>query len=109
MTVALSSGSASLLASVPVPISGNAITLRDIVTLVQRVMNVGIVIATLAIVAMIVYAGFKMATSRGQEKDYEAAKQTLKYAIYGALVVFGVGLIVNTIANVAYDPTRVLY
>ena len=93
----------------PIPIRGNAITLRDIVLLVQRVMNIGIVLATLAVVAMIVYAGFTMATSRGVEANYKKGKDMLKYAIYGALVVFGVGLIVNTIANVAYDPTNVLY
>lgn len=94
---------------VPIPIRGTAITLRDIVLLVQRVMNIGIVLATLAVVAMIVYAGFKMATAAGDDAKYKDGKQTLKYAIYGALVVFGVGLIVNTIANVAYDPTNVLY
>lgn len=94
---------------VPVPISGTEITLRDVVLLVQRVMNVGIVLATLAVVAMIVYAGFMMATAAGNEDKYGKGKTTLKYAIYGALVVFGVGLIVNTIANVAYDPTNVLY
>lgn len=97
------------LAQIPAPIEGTAITLEDVVLLVQRVMNIGIIIATLAVVAMIVYAGFKMATSRGVEKDYEDGKKMLKYAIYGALVVFGVGLIVNTIANVAYDPTNALY
>lgn len=91
------------------PIEGTVITLYDIVQLVRSIMNYGIILATLAVVAMIVYAGFKMATSRGVEKDYEDGKKMLKYAIYGALVVFGVGLIVNTIANVAYDPTNVLY
>ena len=92
-----------------VPVSGTGITLRDIVYTVQRIINQGIILATLAVVAMIVYAGFKMATSSGKEEDFKKAKQMLKYAIYGALVVFGVGLIVNTIANLAYDPTNVLY
>jgi hypothetical protein len=31
-----------------------------------------------------------------------------RFAMWGALVVFGVGLIVNTIANVATDPTRII-
>lgn len=84
------------------------ITLQDIVRIVRSIINYGIVLATLAVVAMIVYAGFKMATSRGVEKDYEDGKKMLKYAIYGALVVFGVGLIVNTIANVAYNPAGAL-
>ncbi|MEK9209136.1 MAG: hypothetical protein AAB910_03620 [Patescibacteria group bacterium] len=97
------------LAEVSAPIEGNAITLADVAKLVQEVMNIGIVIATLAVVAMIVYAGFKMAVSRGNEADFKKAKDILKYAIYGAFVVFAVGLIVNTIANVAYDPTNVLY
>lgn len=101
--------SLALAGSVPVPIEGNAVTLRDIVLLVQRVMNIGIVLATLGVVAMIVYGGFQMATSAGNDTKYNAGKSTLKYAIYGALVVFGVGLIVNTIANVAYDPSNVLY
>ena len=99
----------ALARAVPIPVSGNAITLRDIVLLVQRIMNVGIVLATLAVVGMIVYAGFMMATDSGSGDRYKKGKDILKYSIYGALVVFGVGLIVNTIANVAYDPTNVLY
>jgi hypothetical protein len=99
----------SVLAAIPVPIEGNTITLRDIVLLVQRVMNIGIILATLGVVAMIVYAGFQMATARGDEGKFKTGKKTLTYAIYGALVVFGVGLIVNTIANVAYNPANVLY
>lgn len=96
-------------AQVPIPVRGNAITLADVVYLVQRIMNIGIVLATLAIVAMIIYAGFKMATSAGDDTGYKKAKSILYQAIWGGLVVFGVGLIVNTIANVAFDPTRALY
>lgn len=99
----------ALAGNIEAPIEGNAITLRDIVLLVQRVMNIGIILATLAVVAMIVYSGFQMATAGGDEAKYKKGRTTLKYAVIGALVVFGVGLIVNTIANVAYDPTNVLY
>lgn len=106
--VAISVAPAVALA-VPVPIEGNAITLQNIVYLVRDIINIGIILATLAVVAMIVYSGFMMATSRGEETKYKKGKEMLKYAIYGALVVFGVGLIVNTIADVAYNPMDVLY
>ena len=100
---------ATAIDTVPVPAGyeGKIITLRAVVFMVQDIMNAGIILATLAVVAMIVYSGFQMATSRGDEAKYKKGRETLLYAIYGALVVFGVGLIVNTIANVAYDPTDV--
>ena len=94
--------------AVPVPIEGRFITLDEVTTLVEDLMWVLITIASLAVVAMIVYAGFKMVISRGDEKEYGAAKNMLKYAIYGALVIFGVGLIVNTIADVATNPSNIL-
>ncbi len=97
----------ALAETIPVPIEGRIITLRAVVFMVQDIMNAGIILATLAVVAMIVYSGFQMATSRGDETKYKKGRETLTYAIYGGLVVFGVGLIVNTIANVAYDPTDV--
>lgn len=91
-----------------VPIEGTVITFDDVVTLVEDAMWALITVASLAVVAMIIYAGFKMAISRGDEKEYGAAKNILKYAIYGAFIVFGVGLIVNTIASIALDPRDVL-
>jgi hypothetical protein len=77
-------------------IPGNPISLSDIVDIIRRVVNIGISLATLAIIVMVIYGGFKMATAGSESGDFTKGKDILYNAMWGALVVFGVGLIVNT-------------
>lgn len=93
---------------VPVPIEGKKIGLSTLETLVEDIADTIIYIAGFIVVGYIVLAGFKMVSSRGNEAEFKKGKDMLRNAIIGALVVFGVGLIVNTIANIARDPSDIV-
>lgn len=93
---------------IPIPTSGQTLTLSKIVQLVNDVVNVFVTIAGLAVVGFIVYAGFRMVTSRGNDTEFGAAKKMLYNAVIGAVVIFGVAIIVNTIASFAQRPTSII-
>ena len=87
---------------------GEALTLSRIVMLVIDVVNLLITAAMTIAVAMIIYAGFKMATAGGDDNRFKEGKQSLTYAIIGLVVMLGVGIIIRTIANFAVSPTSIL-
>jgi hypothetical protein len=87
---------------------GDTLTLSKILFLVEDLINVFITLATISVVAFIVYAGFKMATSRGNEAEFKKGKEILFNAIIGGVVIFGVGIIVRTIAAFGVSPTNIL-
>lgn len=88
--------------------SGESLTLLDVVLFVEDVANALIAIATIAVVGMIIYAGSKMATARGDDAEYKKGKEMLRQAIIGGIIIFGVGVIVNTIASFGESPTQIL-
>ena len=99
----------TLAAAIPNPAGeGETLTLSKITLLVTDVINTFLALALTIVIAMIVYAGFKMATARENAKQFDAAKGTLWNAIIGLLVILGVGIIVRTIGNFAVSPTSIL-
>jgi Type IV secretion system pilin len=95
--------------SIPNPVGeGESLTLSRIVMLVTDVVNTMIIIALTISVGMIVYAGFRMAFSRGDETQFKEGKATLTNAAIGLVVMLGVGIIVRTIGNFAVSPTSIL-
>ena len=103
-----------LAASATNPIPGGTapaaqpLTLSKVVQLVTYAINVALGLALTVVIAMIVYNGFRMATSRGNDKVFAEAKTGLWYAIIGLTVVLGVGLIVATIGGFARNPASVV-
>lgn len=108
LAVLLMPSFALAISPVPVPIEGKKIGLSTLETLVEDIADTIIYIAGFIVVGYIVLAGFKMVSSRGNEAEFKKGKDMLRNAIIGALVVFGVGLIVNTIANIARDPSDII-
>lgn len=108
LAVLLAPSFALAITPVPVPIEGKKIGLSTLETLVEDIADTIIYIAGFIVVGYIVLAGFKMVSSRGNEAEFKKGKDMLRNAIIGALVVFGVGLIVNTIANIARDPSDIV-
>lgn len=86
---------------------GHAITVTDLVTLVENIFTYLGEIAVVIVVGMMVWGGLMMATSGSDEAKFKKGKATLWNAIIGAVVIFGVGLIVNTVANFASSPSNV--
>ena len=90
------------------PQAGSTITLSDIVRLITTVVNYILIISGIVIVGVIVYAGIVMATSDANGARFKNGKAMLTNAVWGALVVFGVGIIVATISSVAQSPTNII-
>jgi hypothetical protein len=86
---------------------GQAISGQDVIDFVASVIEDLLIVAALVVVGFIVYAGLKMATAGEDSGAFGKAKETLINAIIGAVVIFGVGIIVRTIANFATNPTGV--
>jgi hypothetical protein len=66
---------------------------------VARVLNLALVFAGLAAVAAIIYGGFVMITSAGNEEAFGKGKKTVVYAIVGLVVVLLAGTIVVIVTN----------
>ncbi len=99
-----------VLAALPkydIPVEGDSVGLSDIGLLIADVADFIITAAGLIIVGYIVYAGLKMVMAREDPKKFADGKQMLIHAAIGAVVVFGVGVIVNTIASFADNPTQI--
>lgn len=88
--------------------SAQPLTLSKAVGIIQYAINTVLGLALTIVIAMIVYNGFRMATSRGNETVYKEAKKGLWYAIIGLTVIFGVGLIIATIGSFAQNPASVV-
>lgn len=87
---------------------GEAIEINDIKRLVEQVVQLLITVAALAVVGFIVYGAFKMITSAGNPTKFQEGKKIVINAVIGAAVVFGVGVIVNTIADFADEPSSII-
>ena len=79
--------------------TGNAITLSRLTLYIGRVAEFLVLISAVIAVIIIVWSGVVWMTA-GDSKRIDTAKATLKNGIIGALIVFGVGVIINTIIAV---------
>ncbi len=91
----------------PLP-AGQAISLSDIVRLISDVVNYILITAGIIVVGIIVWSGIMMATAGANSDQFKNAKGRLINAVWGALVIFGVGVIVRTIASFAQAPTQII-
>ena len=78
----------------------NPINYPDLITLFFAVMHYMLLAVGALTVAVIIYGGFQMVLSRGNEAAIKEAKQTLTYAIAGLLVAILSYSIVGIIQNV---------
>ena len=90
------------------PISGTPITLSDIVQTVKDVLNYILIVSGLVVTGFIVWAGILIATAHDNENQRKKGIDTLKNAVIGAIIIFGVGVIANTLASFAQAPTQIL-
>jgi hypothetical protein len=84
------------------------LTVTKVIDIVEYLVNAAITLMEIGAIGMIIYSGFKMATSRGDAKEFGNAKNMLLYAVIGLAVIFGVGIIVRTIAAFGQNPTSIL-
>ncbi len=91
----------------PLP-PGTPITLSDIMQLINSIVGYIVIISGVIVVGVIVWAGIMMATSGADSERFKKGQTILKQAVIGAIVIFGVGIIVRTIASFAQNPTGIL-
>lgn len=75
-------------------------TIVDLVCIVARVINVGILFVGLMLIIMIAYGGYKLAMSYGDPKGLKGAQETWFYAFLGAGVILLAFSIVSIIGKV---------
>jgi len=88
--------------------AGQAITLSDIVRLISDVVNYILIVAGIIVVGVVVWSGIMMATAGADSDQFKKGKGRLINAVWGALVIFGVGVIVRTLASFAQAPTQII-
>lgn len=92
-----------ILAQAPVP-EGKAIRLEDILEIMERIAGFLIFAGEIIAAIVIVYSGVVYMTAGADPTKVKTAKDTLKSGLIGALIVFGVGVIINTVSGFAFDP-----
>lgn len=100
------------LAAAPAPVNnlpgGTAITVTDIVTLIENIVNRLIEVSMVIVIGVMVWAGVTMATSDADGARYKKGKAMLFNAIIATVVILGVGVILNTIQSFVNKPTGIL-
>ena len=84
----------------PDPVSN--LTVQGVLDLMNRVANVLIAFVAIISVIMVIWGGFRYATSSGDPAKVTSARQTLTYGIIGlavALLAFAVVAFVNSLVN----------
>lgn len=92
----------------PSAVEGDAIKLSDIEDLVMDILDSLVFVASLLVVGVFVYAGLLWLTAGDNQTKVTKAKTLFKNAVIGAVIVFGVGVIINTIADFATSPTDIV-
>ncbi|MEK7659368.1 MAG: hypothetical protein AAB338_01795 [Patescibacteria group bacterium] len=87
--------------TIPIPqVSGQGLTLAEIGTLIARVgsflTSVGVLFAIIAVIV----SGIMYMRAGAEPTKITSAQSWFKNALLGALIVLGVGVIINTIANI---------
>ena len=67
-----------------------------------------LIVSGLVVTGFVVYAGITIATAGDSDTKMKKGRAMLKNAVWGALVVFGVGVIVATLASFAQTPTSII-
>ncbi len=79
------------------PVAGQPVTLNEAERLINGAARFLIVISVIIAVIFIVYGGIRWIVSPDKP---DAAKQIIKNGIFGALIVLGVGVILQTLQGV---------
>ena len=80
-------------------IADKGLSLSEIEDLIDTVANFIITIGIIIVVIAIVWAGIQFATAGGDTTKQENAKMWLKNGLIAAVIVLGVGVLLNTASN----------
>jgi uncharacterized membrane protein len=80
-------------------LTGDPVTLSNVEEIITEIASFLIVVSIIIAVIFIIYGGVRWMAARDDEKAVENAKKMIKNGVIGALVVLGVGVILNTLAG----------
>jgi hypothetical protein len=81
------------------PITGNEpMTLLEISNIVGTIANFLVIVAPVLIIIALVLSAITIMSGGANPAAVKKGKEWLKYSIYGGLIIFGSGVIINTIA-----------
>jgi len=83
-----------------VPIGGQPVTMTEIENIIQGIARFLIIVGVVIAVIFIILGGLKWLTAQGSPDKLKSAKATLKNGIIGAIIVLGVGVIIQTLAGI---------
>lgn len=81
------------------PLGGNALSLAEIQVIIERVARFLITVSIVVAVIFIVWGAIVWMTSAGDDARAKAGKAWIKNGLLGAVIVFAVGVILQTIAG----------
>ncbi len=81
-------------------LEGDVATLRCVPIVIKNVVQWALIFAGVVALFLIIFAGFKFVTSKGDPQEVDNAKKTLTYAIIGLLLILLSFAILNLIASV---------
>jgi len=87
---------AAVLPSASNPIGGNPVTLGEIENLINLIARVLIVISIVIAVIFITIGAIELMAAHGDATRAKSARDKILYGIYGAAVVFAIGIILQT-------------
>lgn len=76
---------------------------EDVVGILDNLALFVLSIAGGIMVIFVVIYGIKIATAGGNVDQLQSAKKGLLWSVIGALVIFGTGVIINTVRNITSD------
>ncbi len=85
------------LAANPALPSGNPLSLGEIGLRIVQVVDFIVITSGIIVTIFIIIAGIRWAIAGSDTTKVENAKQSFKAGIYGAAIILGVGVIVNTV------------
>ncbi len=72
---------------------------KELQALIQRLLNVGVALAFIALTAVLVWAGIKFLTSGGDQKQIQSAYDMITWAVIGILFLALAWIIILLIEN----------
>ena len=79
--------------------NGDVATLACIPIIIKNVVTAALVFAGIIAVALIIFAGAKYITSKGDQAKIDSAKKTITWAVVGLLIIFLSFFFVNLIST----------
>lgn len=86
--------------------TGVAVSLTDLLSISENIGGFLMVLGGILAGIAVIWAGIVYMTSGADSTRVQGAKDILKVALIGALIIFGVGVIINTVKLLASNPLK---